>query len=201
MLRIRITSNINKISNVKFLTIGIVCGRKAVDLRVKKTKRAIREALIALLQEKPLAGITIKELCEAAEVSKPAFYYHYGNTRDVLSEIEDELVKDISEKISRASEIDLCSASFLRAFGRNVYESPLKPVLTDASLRAEFTQKLSSELSDRFGCRKPDKAFGAKALTVMFAFAGLLGMMGRLGPTDYEKAVPELSELMRSLLG
>ena len=154
-----------------------------------------------MLQEKPLADITIKELCETAEVSKPAFYYHYGNTRDVLSEIEDELVGDISEKISFASEIDLCSPSFLRAFGRNVYESPLKPVLADESLRAELTHKLSSELGDRFGGRKPDRAFDSKAIAVMFAFAGLLGMMGRLGPADYERAIPELSELMRSLLG
>lgn len=172
-----------------------------MDLRVKKTKRAIREALLALLAEKPLEDVTIKELCETAEVSKPAFYYHYGNTHDVLSEIEDERISDISKKISLASEIDLCSPSFLRAFGRNVYESPLSPVLTDASLHAEFIHKLSSELGNRFGGNRSDEAYRAEALAVMFAFAGLLGMMERLGPSDYEKAVPDLSKLMQSLLG
>ncbi|MEE0845873.1 MAG: TetR/AcrR family transcriptional regulator [Eggerthellaceae bacterium] len=172
-----------------------------MDLRVKKTKRAIREALLALLAEKPLADVTIKELCEAAEVSKPAFYYHYGNTHDVLSEIEDELASDISRKISLASEIDLCSPSFLRTFRRNVYESPLRPVLADSSLHAEFIHKLSTELGNRPGGNRSDKAFGAEALAMMFAFAGLLGIMERLSPSDYEKAVPDLSELMRSLLG
>lgn len=184
-----------------FLRPGPIAEGKSVDLRVKKTKRALREALLSLLSEKQLADITIKELCESAEVSKPAFYYHYGNTRDVLSEIEDEIIDDIYAKISRASEIDLCSPSFLSAFSRSVYESPLNPVLEDAVLRAEFTHKLSSALGERFGGIRSDRKLGVKALSIMFAFNGLLGIMGRLSPSDYEKAIPELSELMHSLLG
>ena len=47
-----------------------------MDLRVMKTKRAIKGALTDLCAAKPLSEVTVKELCLRAEVSKPAFYYH-----------------------------------------------------------------------------------------------------------------------------
>ena len=42
-----------------------------MDLRVVKTKRAIKGALTDLCASKPLAEVTVKELCSRAEVSKP----------------------------------------------------------------------------------------------------------------------------------
>lgn len=70
-----------------------------MDLRVVKTKRAIKEALTELCMTKSLSDVTVKELCLRAEVSKPAFYYHYGNVGDVVDEIEDDAVSAIVEKL------------------------------------------------------------------------------------------------------
>lgn len=44
------------------------------------------EALIALLEEKPFSYITIKEICEKAQVNRSTFYLHYENTADLLEE-------------------------------------------------------------------------------------------------------------------
>ena len=43
-------------------------------------------ALIALLKEKPIEYITVRELCETAGVNRSTFYLHYENTRDLLEE-------------------------------------------------------------------------------------------------------------------
>ena len=48
-----------------------------MDIRVKKTKRAIQKAFIALLREKPIEKITVKEIAERAEINKTTFYSHY----------------------------------------------------------------------------------------------------------------------------
>jgi AcrR family transcriptional regulator len=47
------------------------------DLRVRKTKKALSDAFISLLQEKRFEEITINELCEKAEIRRATFYKHY----------------------------------------------------------------------------------------------------------------------------
>ena len=44
------------------------------------------EALITLLEKKDFEYITIKEICETAEVNRSTFYLHYENTSDLLKE-------------------------------------------------------------------------------------------------------------------
>ena len=50
------------------------------------------KALIALLEEKPFEYITVREICQKAEVNRSTFYLHYENTRDLLDETARYLV-------------------------------------------------------------------------------------------------------------
>ena len=50
------------------------------------TARKMDEALVALLNEKDFAYITVREVCERAGVNRSTFYLHYENTRDLLEE-------------------------------------------------------------------------------------------------------------------
>ena len=59
-----------------------------MDIRVKKTKRAIQKAFIALLREKPIEKITVKEIAERAEINKTTFYSHYETLDALTAEIE-----------------------------------------------------------------------------------------------------------------
>ena len=52
------------------------------DLRVIKTRQAIRIALISLLSEKELSDITISELSARAQVNRKTFYRHYRSISD-----------------------------------------------------------------------------------------------------------------------
>lgn len=54
-------------------------GPPMADKRVERTKGYLREALEELLREKPLERITVTEVLARAEVSKNAFYTHYGS--------------------------------------------------------------------------------------------------------------------------
>lgn len=44
------------------------------------------EALIALLEEKDLEYITVKEICQRAEVNRSTFYLHYETVADLVNE-------------------------------------------------------------------------------------------------------------------
>ncbi|MBQ5992113.1 MAG: TetR/AcrR family transcriptional regulator [Clostridia bacterium] len=62
--------------------------------RVQATKRLLREALTSLLAEKPLRSITVKELCERAQINRGTFYAHYADVYDMLDQIEADMEAD-----------------------------------------------------------------------------------------------------------
>ena len=65
------------------------------DIRVIKSKKALRDALFSLLDTKPINKITIKEVAEAANVNRKTFYSHYNSIEDIVNEAENELVQSI----------------------------------------------------------------------------------------------------------
>ena len=62
---------------------------------VKKTKRAFAQSFIALSKTRPFNKITVKEICEKAELSRNAFYFHYKDINDLLADIENGVVNEI----------------------------------------------------------------------------------------------------------
>ena len=52
----------------------------------------IREALLDLLQTKHLNEITVKELCEKADINRATFYRNYLDIYDLYEKMEQELV-------------------------------------------------------------------------------------------------------------
>src|SRR5204863_2025217 len=60
------------------------------NLRVRRTKILLREALIALIEERGFEALTIGELTERAMVSRAAFYRNYQDKYDLVEQIFEE---------------------------------------------------------------------------------------------------------------
>lgn len=65
--------------------------RMRQDARVVRSKRRMRDALLHLMTERPLAEITVTQLCSEASVNRNTFYAHYASPSDVLDELMGEL--------------------------------------------------------------------------------------------------------------
>jgi len=74
--------------------------RKGEDRRVKYTKMVIKESFIALLERKDISQITIKEICENADVNRATFYAHYTDQYDLMRKIQDELFDNVGMYLS-----------------------------------------------------------------------------------------------------
>lgn len=72
---------------------------KKPDRRVIKTKRAIRNAFAALIAEKDLNDITIKDISDVADINRKTVYNYYGGIHEILDEIENELVSSFEKVI------------------------------------------------------------------------------------------------------
>ena len=79
---------------------------KKLDRRVRYTKMVIRESFIALLKEKPIAKITVKEICTGADINRATFYAHYADPYALLHEIEESLIHDVQQYLTENAETD-----------------------------------------------------------------------------------------------
>ena len=61
--------------------------------KVKYTKMVIRESLFELLETKPLKQITVKSLCERADINRGTFYSHYTDIYDLVEKLEEEIIE------------------------------------------------------------------------------------------------------------
>ncbi len=66
-----------------------------MDTRILKTKKNIYNAFISLREKKALEKITVKELTDAAGISKQTFYLHYKDIYDLAESIENELIVEM----------------------------------------------------------------------------------------------------------
>jgi AcrR family transcriptional regulator len=78
-----------------------------MDLREKKTKRAIRDAFLQIRSRKPLERITIKELAETAEISKATFYLHYRDIYDLSQQLQNEVIQDVLNGVIQENKVIL----------------------------------------------------------------------------------------------
>lgn len=65
------------------------------DRRTVRSKKAIRQAFLALLKEKGLNHITVSELSRRADLGRGTFYLHYKDIYDLYDHIENELYTDL----------------------------------------------------------------------------------------------------------
>lgn len=78
----------------------LAASTKKTDARVRRTRDALGDALIALMQEKPFDTITVQEVLERAHVSRSTFYSHYSDKDDLLMSDSEEFFEALSTALS-----------------------------------------------------------------------------------------------------
>lgn len=72
--------------------------------RTKMTKLLFHTALIELMQEKPFSRITIRDICEQADLNRTTFYKHYNDQEQLIAEIEEELIQKTLDYMKNVSQ-------------------------------------------------------------------------------------------------
>ena len=65
------------------------------DRRVRRTRRVLQEAFVALVLERGYDNVTIEDIAERADVARQTFYAHYGTKEDLLSAVFMSMVGDL----------------------------------------------------------------------------------------------------------
>lgn len=57
---------------------------RTTDRRVERTRRALRDAMVALILERGWDGFGVQELCDRADVARSTFYMHFGDKEELV---------------------------------------------------------------------------------------------------------------------
>lgn len=116
--------------------------------RTRLSKLLFKNALMDLLKEKgSVAKISVRELCDRAELNRSTFYAHYNEPNDLLMEIETELLDATEEHLKKIGEENDAGAhkyilSFLQYIEQN--DKQFRTLLIDSAdpeFRSRFMQQ------------------------------------------------------------
>ncbi len=165
-----------------------------MNQRIRLTKRLLDESLLALLDEKSIDEINVKELCDHAGINRSTFYAHYSCVRDVLKEIE----RDITERVKEICRHNVSDPS---AALEQVCEYLLKMKETELAL---FRNHTDSELSEAFDSLNAELYYSSnleirpqdKKLMLAFINHGMFNLIKTWLTEDIEKKPKEIADLL-----
>lgn len=143
------------------------------DLRVRKTKNAIRNTLKEMIVEMDYDQITIKELATRALINRKTFYLHYKDLDDLLSELQEEIADIfIKKNVSYFSMKDI--KDLIRLYFESTEHMPLlyERLLCSGSYRV-IGDKISKKVMD-YRKQTNQGAFGKDEYSenLIFAYCG-----------------------------
>jgi len=171
------------------------------DRRVKYTKMVLKESFIKLLEKKSLSQITIKEICEDADINRATFYAHYNDQYDLLKKIENELLDNINAHIADFNQKNDDMNAVLIA--ENIFEylkenARLCKLLL--SERGDFSfqkrlmmlvyDKIITELTDSNKITKEDAEY-----IYSFTITGCVGIVQKWLDDDMKKSAHYMAEM------
>jgi len=124
-----------------------------MDVRIKRTKKLLSDALLELLKSKPIEKITPTELCRKATVNRNTFYSHYKSTDQVLSEIENELLNTVDSSINSAKTPVSAIESLCRLLKAN---RQLTTIIFNTNSGAKIVEK-AFQITNKFNQSKMDE--------------------------------------------
>jgi AcrR family transcriptional regulator len=77
--------------------------QSANNVRVKRTQKLLRDALIDLIEERGFDALTVGELTERAMVSRAAFYRNYQDKYDLVERIFEDAMSTLLGTIANSS--------------------------------------------------------------------------------------------------
>ena len=122
-----------------------------MDLRRKKTIRAIKNAYLQLRSKKDLEKITVTELTNAAEISKATFYLHYHDIYELAEELEQEVLKDVINSIPETENMLRDTSSFTEELVKCIHSQiNLISLVFSGSRSNILPESLDNELYRKF---------------------------------------------------
>lgn len=139
------------------------------------------EALISLLEKKDFDYITVKEICEAAQVNRSTFYLHYENTTELLF-IKNEYLVPYLNFVKENQKFFLAASSKPEVFESNIKYDKMYTYLFEPIL-------------ERFAVAKAERKYVAS-----FYIHGIMGIITEWTQGGCKEDILDISGIIIKLI-
>lgn len=154
------------------------------DLRILRTKRAIREAFFKLIKEKGFDSITVKDITDEAMISRNTFYLHYSDKYDLLNKISNELMRKVfmrvTNEVRKIDNLDFtieCTAKMLQIIQKIIDEDrEIYYLLLTDNGTVVFGEKIEKTIRAALDLIKSDIQ-GISDLSIEYIVTGMKGII------------------------
>lgn len=63
--------------------------------RIRITKMLLNDSFLKLLKNKPLARVTVKDICEDADLNRSTYYRYYTDPYDQMTKLETNIIEEM----------------------------------------------------------------------------------------------------------
>ena len=180
---------------------------KPESRRVKMTKKVLCDSLIHLLFQKDIQHVTIKEICDYADINRSTYYRYYQNPFDQLNKIQEELIHELYlhiEKLVKNIDSSLQSAS--SNYTSNMIEyleyvqsqrdviQILLSIFPDNQFLTTFVRHIQANLQTL----SPVTNNSSRLYDFIFASSGCIGLLVHWLTNDPEMSAENLAKSMVS---
>ena len=141
------------------------------NARVRETKALLSGALLRLLEKKPIAAITISELCSEAQVNRSTFYRYYQTLYDLLLATHEQIIDTFEAQITEGASDRNTLIGVLETMRRQpMLNLALNEVLLHEALAGRLSQHPKDFMRRIFLDRMPKKTalyFGAASTAIL----------------------------------
>jgi AcrR family transcriptional regulator len=135
---------------------------QAEDLRVRRTRKLLKSALIELTIEKGFAAVTVQDIAERAMVNRATFYRHYLDKYDLLDQYMNEVYdltaaqEEISVVSTQYADLDKPPAGLISLLEHVQQHADFYQVMLGKQGDASFMQNIQQHIEKRFRSLLPN---------------------------------------------
>lgn len=115
-----------------------ICIMYKEDLRIQKTKKSLRTALMSLLKEKEYKKITVMDICQEALINRMTFYKYYEDKNHLLEDSLETFKNGLIKKVE--NETTLNSIQDVATYSYRLLEIVINEILSNEDLLIVFKQ-------------------------------------------------------------
>ena len=177
------------------------------DLRVQRTRRSIREAMIDLILNNPYEEITVRNIAKHAGVGFKTFYRHYRDKSDLMRDIHEEILVEAQGAILPPTNLSLSEKQTVSIFHfgqkygdllRAILRTPVSDEWIERLIQFGFVYAQQIELESHH--ENPSKDEKIRHLAIHQLIHGTFNLLRWWLENDMPFEAEEMAEYMNHVL-
>ncbi|MET0389636.1 MAG: TetR/AcrR family transcriptional regulator [Polyangiales bacterium] len=174
------------------------------DARAVRTREALRNALLSLLDDKPFEHITVRDITALAGAGYATFFRHYPDKGALLDDLAAAGIRELLERALPILEAEDTRASCLALCGYvDEHRQLWAALLTGgaaSTLREEFVRQARVVASSYAGRQTRRDGWLPNDLAVVFGVSGVLELLGWWLQHRGHLTLPQIADIVDRLV-